>query len=99
MLGALLLIMFVNDIVHGVYVKMKLYAEDCVMYSQEKSSDDQVLLKDEFQYAIASCAAWQMPLHFDKAIFVRVTHKKEPFKFYFFSNNDFLFEVKYYECI
>lgn len=80
----------------NVSVKIKLYTDDSAMSSQEKGSDDQVLLNNAFKKVIAWCNAWQMLINFDKTVFMRITHKKETLKFQYFSNN-FLFELQHYK--
>lgn len=40
-----------------------------------------------------------MPINFEKTVFMRISHKKEPLLFQYCSNNIFLAEVQYYKYL
>lgn len=65
-LGPLLFILFINDIVNDIPVNIKLYADDCVIYSEIESPKDQVLLNESLNKVVSWCEAWQMSINFEK---------------------------------
>lgn len=98
-LGPLLFLLFINDIVEQIPVKVKLYADDCVLYSEVHSTSDQLLLNQAFQKVASWCEEWQMVINFDKTVFMRITHKKKPLHFRYNANNTFLTEVTNYKYL
>lgn len=71
-LGPLLFILYINDIVNGIPVNIRLYADDCVIYSEIESLKDQVLLNKSFNKVVSWCEAWQMSINFEKKNSVHV---------------------------
>lgn len=45
-LGPLFFLVFINDIVHDIPVKIQLFADDCVLYVEVNACSDQVLLNN-----------------------------------------------------
>lgn len=78
-LGPLLFIIYINDVVQVVTntpVKLRLYADDCVLYSNVSSVIDQVLLNDVFSSFCDWSRTWQMELNFQKTVTMTFTNKK-----------------------
>lgn len=98
-LGPLLFLLYINDIVNDIPVNIKLYADDCVIYSEVKNSNDQIKLNAAFQKVKSWCDSWQMPINFEKTVFMRISHKKEPLLFQYCCNNIYLAEVQYYKYL
>lgn len=80
-LGPLLFVLFINDIVCHIPVKIRLYAADCVIYTEVNSAADQSLLSDPLNKIVQWCDMWQMCINYEKTVFMRVTHKKSPLTF------------------
>lgn len=89
-LGLLLLLIFINDIVRDIPVKIKLFDHDCVLYSTVKNSADQILLNEAFQKVCAWCKAWKKSIN--KTAFMKI-RKKNPVAFAYTANNVHLSDV------
>lgn len=98
-LGPILFLVYINDIVDNIPVKMKLFADDCVIYSEISSMSDQFLLNDALQKVITWCDQWQMAVNFDKTVVMRITQKKNPFIFNYSVNAITLREVTQYKYL
>lgn len=79
MLGPLLFLIFINDIVSGLSVGVKLYADDCILYNKIECTEDQIRLNRDFEKVVEWCGQWQMSINFDKTVFMKITHKKTLF--------------------
>lgn len=65
-LGPLLFLLFINDIVCNIPVKIRLYADDCVIYTEVNSTADQILLNDALNKIVQWCDMWQMCINYEK---------------------------------
>lgn len=74
-------------------VKIKLYADDCVLYSEISKFNDQSVLNSAFQDIVDWCDLWQMSINFDKTVFMRITHKKNFLLFSYSTASNTLSEV------
>lgn len=89
-LGPLLFIIYINDVVKvtaGTSVKLRLYADDCVIYSDVTSTQDQLQLNKVFDRFCEWSKTWQMSLNFKKTVSMTFSNKKHPLKFSYFSCN------------
>lgn len=77
-LRPLFFLIFINDI-DGIPVKIKLYADDCILYYEVKSPTNQLLLNQAFQKVVSWCENWQMSLNIEKAVAVTITRKHPSF--------------------
>lgn len=68
-LGPLLFLFFKKNISHDIPVKIKLHADDCILYSEVESQVDQINLNEAFQRVIRWCDEWQMSVNFKKTFF------------------------------
>lgn len=98
-LGPLFFLLYINDMANDLPVKIKLYADDCVLYSTIDSHSDQMLLNDAFQQVVAWCKDWQMSVNFEKTVFMCITNKKDKLSFHYSANNIFLSEVTEYKYL
>lgn len=98
-LGPLLFLIFINDIVKDISVKIKLYADDCVLYTEVNDQSDQKLLNNDFQRVASWCKRWQMCINFEKTVFMRITRKKRPLMFTYNFNGVILSEVSEYKYL
>lgn len=80
-LGPLLFLIYINDIVKDVQVPVKLFADDCVIYSEIKSPQDQVALNEALLKIKEWSDKWQMKINNDKTVAMTITWKKNPLKY------------------
>lgn len=93
-LGPLLFLVFINDIVNDIPVKIRLYADDCVMYSEIDSVSDQLRLNEAFEKVVKWCSDWQMAINFDKTVFMKISRKRSTLHFQYSACNVLLAEVE-----
>lgn len=98
-LGPLFFLIFINDIVDGIPVKIKLYADDCILYCEVKNSNDQLLLNQAFEKVMSWCESWQMCLNLEKTVAMKITRKKTPLTYYYGYKNNYLSEVTEYKYL
>lgn len=94
-LGPLLFLLFINDIGNDIPVKIKLYADDCVMYSEIDSVSDQLRLNEAFEKIVKWCNDWQMTINFDKTVFMKISRKRSNLHFQYSARNILLAEVEH----
>lgn len=77
-LGPLLFLLYINDISTVIKppVQINLFADDCLVYSPIKTSEDQAALNDSLDYIKQWCFQWQMEINFKKSSYTHVTNKK-----------------------
>lgn len=89
-LGPLLFIMFINDvadIIGDTAVKLRMYADDCVIYNTISNAHDQVELNNVFSLFCNWSETWQMSINFKKTVVMTFSNKKRPLPFTYASDN------------
>lgn len=82
-LAPLLFLMFINDIHFSVEnpIQMRLFADDCVVYTVVRNSDDQTKLNNSLQAIYSWCNTWGMKLNTSKTHCISFTNKKSPLNY------------------
>lgn len=80
-LGHVLFLLFTNDLPHCVTIPIRLFADDCVVYSTTETQHDQVNLNDNLRKIGNWCKEWQMTLNAEKTIFMSITRKRTPLEY------------------
>lgn len=80
-LGPLLFLIYINDITDNIDCKIKLFADDCIIYRVINSSDDHLSLNISLSKIAHWCEQWQMSINLTKTVCMTVTRKKEPSDF------------------
>lgn len=80
-LGPLLFLVFVNDLIEDSPVKARLFADDCVIYTEVKSVNDQIMLNEYLSQINEWCVKWQMSINLDKTVCMTITHKRQPLEY------------------
>lgn len=82
-LGPLLFLMYINDIpaIVNTPVKMKLFADDCLIYSRVLCPNDQIELNKCLQALNIWCQRWGMEINYKKTTYTHVTRKRDVLRF------------------
>lgn len=77
-LGPLLFLIYVNDIGNHVHpsTKVRLFADDCVLYSNVTEQIDQENLNSSLHALSKWCLEWGMNINYQKSVAMTITHKK-----------------------
>lgn len=65
-LAPLLFLLFIDDIVETLNVKIRLFADDCMLYSEIKDINDQIALNNSLHNVAQWCRDWQMVVNSEK---------------------------------
>lgn len=76
-LGPVLFLCYINDLANSIDKKLtvRLFADDCLIYSKISSHSDQVNLNSALQTIHEWCTKWDMKINYDKTVFARITNK------------------------
>ena len=74
-LGPLLFICYINDIVHNISSKIRLYADDTLLYRSIHSEQDVIALQNDLNTLSEWAKHWQMTFNPTKTEFLRITNK------------------------
>lgn len=82
-LGPLLFLLYINDIpaIVNPPVKIKLFADDCLIYSRVLCANDQTKLNKSLQALDLWCQRWGMEINYKKTTYTHVTRKRDVLKF------------------
>lgn len=84
MLGPLLFLVYINDLPEflGSEVSLRIFADDCVLYTPISSNADQQRLNLGLSCLKAWCDEWDMVINVQKTVFMSVTTKNNPCYFH-----------------
>jgi len=77
-LGPLLFIIYINDLPNLLTSKIKLFADDCLLYQIISSPNDSLSLQNDLALIDTWCHDWQMTLNYDKCQVMHVTKSRNP---------------------
>lgn len=101
-LGPLLFIIYINDItqvIRDTPVKLRLYADDCVLYTRVTNRQDQEVLNNVFSSFCGWSNAWQMSINYQKTVQMTFTNKKQPLSFSYSCNGHYLNSVNTFKYL
>ena len=78
-LGPLLFLIYINDIVHSLNSKIKLFTDDAVLYSEVSNAHDVSLFQQDLDTLSCWAATWQMNFNLTKCNIMSIT--RSPLKF------------------
>jgi hypothetical protein len=80
-LGPILFLIYINDFPEYLtHSKLRLFADDSIMYKEITCQDDCKKLQSDLDAAARWEADWLMAFHPDKCTVLTITQKKTPFK-------------------
>ncbi len=77
-LGPLLFLVFINDLPDCVQSRVRLFADDCVLYRPIKDQNDCTILQKDLDELSAWETKWGMAFHPDKCSAIRITRARNP---------------------
>lgn len=78
---------------------MKLFADDCILYSEIHSPNDQALLNSSLGKIQTWCETWQMRINLKKTVSMTITRKRQPLNFSYSINGHSLPSVQSYKYL
>ena len=77
--GPLLFLIYINDLPNNITTgtKVRLFADDCIIYRTIKSEEDSKILQKDLDELIKWETNWSMSFHPEKCQLLRVTKKKK----------------------
>lgn len=82
-LGPLLFLIYINDIANEIAapVQVRLFADDCLIYSPVSTVEDQWRLNNALQEVKHWSDKWDMKINYEKSLFANITNKKKKLLF------------------
>ena len=98
-LGPLLFITYVNDIPRGISSKLRLFADDCLIYRPICDLQDHHALQRDLDLLHQWSLTWQMKFNTDKCHLLRFTLKRNNLEGNYHLGHDQLTEVNEYKYL
>ena len=76
-LGPLLFLVYVNDIVSDIKSEIRLFADDCILYRETKSTVDSQILQDDINSLFSWSKLWQMEFNVSKCHIMYFSRSKK----------------------
>ncbi len=93
-LGPLLFILYLNDLPDGITSQVRLLADNCILYREIKTPDDNQKLQNDINKLCNWESTWQMKFNVSKCYAMHITQKKNPFPSTYTMNGEPLQSVK-----
>ena len=86
-LAPILYNLYCNDIVNNFkYTKVKIYADDLIIYAITKNDDDKIKLQNELNNLVNWVAKWPLKINYQKCHIIHFGYKNLNFNYYFDNN-------------
>ena len=77
-LGPVLFLLYINDISEHIQSKIKLFADDSILYREIKNSHDQEILQKDLDFLAEWSGKWLMQFNVKKCAVLNITRKRNP---------------------
>ena len=74
-LGPLLFLTYINSICDGITCRIKLFADDCLLYKTINDENDTKILQNDLDKIVKWCNLWQMSFNIDKCKMLKISKK------------------------
>lgn len=98
-LGPLLFLVYINDLPNGLTSRVRLFADDCVIYRNISSDTDRQALQADLDTLNAWCSDWLMTLNLSKTKCMSFTRSSTRIPTTYFLNNNTLELVSTYKYL
>ena len=92
-LGPLLFLLYINDLASNVTSKIRLYADDVILYREILSAEDIIRLQKDLDIIAQWAHTWLMKLNLTKCEHLTITNKKNPINSTYNISSHFLCKV------
>lgn len=86
-LGPLLFLIYINDLPLNISSRIRLFADDCIIYRTITSLNDHLSLQNDLNIIYNWCNTWQMSLNLSKCKVMSFSRKHD--------NSDFLYSINH----
>jgi Reverse transcriptase (RNA-dependent DNA polymerase)/Endonuclease-reverse transcriptase len=77
-LGPLLFLLYINDLPDHIKSKLRLFADDSLLYRKITCGADYIELQNDLNEVLDWCKNWHMKLNLEKCEFMQVSSKRDP---------------------
>ena len=98
-LGPLLFLVYINDLPDCISSKVRLFADDCIVYREIRNHEDARALQEDVDCLCRWEQRWQMGFNHSKCYTMRVTHKINSLVNCYTMGENILQEVYHYPCL
>ena len=77
-LGPVLFLIFINDLPEDINSRTRVFADDCILYRQISSENDQQLLQEDLDRLATWEKTWGMEFHPQKCSVMRISRARTP---------------------
>ena len=95
-LGPLLFLVYINDLPQDILSRIRLFADDCILYRKIKNQADSIILQNDINTLVKWEKDWQMSFNASKCYTMRITHKLKFVNSSYFMGTTKLEEVKHH---
>ena len=77
-IGPTLFLIFINDIQDNIQSRIRLFADDCVIYREIMTNSDHQILQQDLQQLSTWSSTWLMSFSVKKCAVLSITRKRKP---------------------
>ena len=92
-LGPLLFLLHINDLPSCVNSKVRLFADDCLLYREIKNNQDQIDMQRDLDALMDWGSTWGMKFNAKKCNIMRVSRSRKPLQHFYSLGSEILQEV------
>ena len=98
-LGPMLFLLYINDIANGIDSKMRLFADDSILYRDVQNPSDHNTLAADIEKLHKWAITWQMDFNISKCAILTITNKRTPIIYPYMMNNVLIPRVEQHDYL